>query len=68
MSTNFIHSIQDAVSNSEVEVSKEEFEKFVLFVLTESENFSSIDAYYNALVYTKVELSVLASGHEKKTE
>jgi len=68
MTTDFILTIQDAESDVDVPVLQGKYEEFVLFLLNEGENFQNINAYFNALIYTKVEMSfMLAQCFEKKS-
>jgi len=67
MNTKLILSTRDVLSPVDVNVLKNMYKEFVLFVLTEKENFMSNDAYHNALVFTRIELLFIVKGLEKKT-
>ena len=66
MTTKFILSIQNTLLDDEVNALENRYEEFVSIILTEKNSFINNDAYYNSLMYTRVELSDLAKRIEKK--
>ena len=64
MTTKFIQSIQDTVLDSDVKILNKRYDEFALFIFSERSNFINNDAYHNALLYTRVELSDLERNIE----
>ena len=67
MSSRLITFVQDVLLDDNLKVIKIGYDEFVLFILSEKENFLNKDDYLAALVFTREELSELVDNFERST-
>jgi len=59
INTDFILFIKGESNNPDCHVSESQYDDFQEFVLSEKDNFKSLDDYRNALIFTKSKLSAM---------
>ena len=62
--TEFFHLIK--TNNNNPSLLEDEYEKFVWYLFAENSVCTNKEAYYNALIYTRVELASLTGVSKKK--